>query len=188
LVLLSACVSDGALTLSDYGKMPTRPERFSICRGYGCPYTDKVSLSDAEWREVTKPLRVKAKTPEEERRHIARYIAGMEKIVGKKTGTDTDREGATFFGHDEYQLDCIDETVNTSRYLGLVEKEGLLVWHKMVAPLRRGDLVDGRWPHNTASIEEKATGKRYTVDSWFFANGEEPVMIPAEQWMAGWRP
>jgi hypothetical protein len=112
----------------------------------------------------------------------------MEQITGKKTGTDRDIAGAKFFKYDENQLDCIDEAVNTSLYLGFFEQDGLLKWHGVDGPARRGQFIDGAWPHNTAVVKEKKTGKQYAIDSWFSANGEEPDIVPLELWMNGWRP
>jgi hypothetical protein len=51
----------------------------------------------------------------------------------------------------------------------------------------RGNFVDG-WPHNTAVLIENGTGASYAVDSWFFANGVEPAIVPLDEWKAGWRP
>ena len=43
-------------------------------------------------------------------------------------------------------------------------------------------------PNNTASIYENTTGDYYTVDSWFFKNGEPPVCVPVNEWKAGYDP
>jgi hypothetical protein len=32
------------------------------------------------------------------------------------------------------------------------------------------------------------TGDHYTVDSWFFKNGEPPVCVPVSEWKAGYDP
>jgi hypothetical protein len=164
------------------------PEEFLICRGYGCWRISKVHLSAEEWKLVQAPLTQKADTPEEERQHIAKAIAAMERVVGGKTGTDIDAGGATVLGHGPYQMDCIDEAVNTSLYLKFFEREELLKWHEVGDPARRGHLIDGTWPHNTAVVSENETSDMYAIDSWFFANGEEPSIVPLQDWHDGWRP
>jgi hypothetical protein len=188
LVAVTACVSPEPLNLSHFRSQTGTPRRFSVCHGYGCAYESRVRLSAGEWQQARQPLITKAGSAEEERRQIGTALALIEQLVGKKTGTATDAAGASIFGHNAYQMDCIDETVNTSLYLQFLEKDGLITWHRVAAPLRRGDLIDGEWPHNTAAIIEKATGKQYAVDSWFFENGTPPAIIPAELWLTGWRP
>ncbi len=38
------------------------------------------------------------------------------------------------------------------------------------------------WPHWTAVIQEKSTGQRFAVDSWIYANGENPAVVEVEKW------
>ena len=33
------------------------------------------------------------------------------------------------------------------------------------------------WPHWTAVIQEKKTGQRFAVDSWIYADGENPAVV-----------
>ena len=85
------------------------------------------------------------------------------------------------------QLDCIDETSNTTTVLELLDRAGLLVWHEVRGPMSRFFVYDG-WPHTTAVIVETATGEAYAVDSWFHDNGQPAEVVPLEQWVAGWGP
>lgn len=188
LFLLTACAPAEPLNLSEYSRLRETPERFAICHGYGCEHKTRVRLSDEEWQRVTAPLTTAAATAEEERGHIAEAIAEMEKVVGAKTNTANDQAGATFSGYGSQQLDCIDETVNTALYLRLFAAKRLLKWHELAEPARRGEFIDGAWPHNTAVIREKASGNSYTVDSWFGKNGEKPHIVPLNTWLSGWKP
>jgi hypothetical protein len=38
------------------------------------------------------------------------------------------------------------------------------------------------WPHRTAVIQQKSTGQRFAVDSWTYANGENPAVVEVEKW------
>ncbi len=159
-----------------------------VCHGYGCWKKSHVSLSADEWAQVKAPLKDQAKNAAEERKHIAAAISVIEQITGRKIGTDADVGGATIRGHGLYQMDCIDEAVNTSLYLEFLDKDGALQWHNVGTPARRGTFIDGEWPHNTAVVSEKEGGAYYVIDSWFSDNGQEPAIVPLQDWLDGWRP
>ena len=38
------------------------------------------------------------------------------------------------------------------------------------------------WPHWTAVLKENANGQKWAVDSWIYANGENPAIVEAERW------
>ncbi len=120
-----------------------------------------------------------------ERERIRLAVALLERLVGRHTGTDADL-GENFAGLGRPgQMDCIDESTNTTVYLRMLEKEGLLRWHTLVY---RSTRFTGLQPHSTAVIEERGSGRRYAVDSWFLDNGEPPFIVPLAQWRSGWRP
>lgn len=182
--LLSGCAGMRDQPVS--GPAPI-PERLAVCSGHGCANVDTVNLSTVEWRAVRALFDPHADNPAAERRQIARAIALIERFVGPKTGTDGDK-GGTFAGLFEAgQMDCIDESTNTTVYLRLFVAGNLLRWHAVGADATRGYFLFG-WPHTTAVIREKNSGDEYAVDSWFFDNGAEPVIIPLAQWLTGWNP
>ncbi len=164
------------------------PHAFKICHGYSCTYKTKTGFTKAEWQKIAAPFKKPAKTPEAERSKIAGAIAQMERIVGKKTGTDQDLPMAGSFKENNNQLDCIDETVNTTQYLTMLQDAGLFKFHERTEPTHRGYFVDGKWPHNTAVIKETKSGKMFVVDAFYKANGEEPYIVPRASWLAGWKP
>ena len=128
--------------------------------------------------------------PEAERKCIADAIGIMEKIVGSKTGTDKDRAGT--FGNSDTpgQLDCNDESTNSTTYMKLMVQAGLIRFHEIQDTKTRNFFFNG-WPHTTAVIREKKTGqdvKVYAVDSWFYDNGKPAVIIPLSVWKSGWKP
>jgi hypothetical protein len=69
-------------------------------------------------------------SPAEERRAIAYAIAWMERRVAPAVGTTTDRPSMDFMGSgDESQQDCVDEATNTTSYLLVLERHGLIQHH-----------------------------------------------------------
>lgn len=161
-------------------------EDFKLCHGYSCTYKSETGFTDAEWGSVTALF--PAKDAVEERSKIGQAIATMERFSGVKTGTSADLPMAVSFKENNYQLDCIDETINTTHYVGFLQQAGLLKFHEITEPTHRGYFIDGRWPHNTAVIKEKNSGALFAVDSFYRGNGEEPYIVPRQSWLAGWKP
>ena len=179
--------SQGVGTDNDRYVSNRRPEVFSICYGHGCRETVQLSLTAREWAEVKKQLSPPADNALNERRRIRRAIALLEVIVGRHTGTSSDI-GGTFAGTGSLgQMDCVDEATNTTAYLQRMATAGLLRWHTVDEPAHRGFFILG-WPQTSAVIRETETGKRFTVDSWFHANGYPPEIVPLNRWRAGWKP
>jgi hypothetical protein len=171
LLSISAYASAGTLALS-------------VCYGHGCSQTTEVTLDESEFSSV-RELFLDVKHAAHEREQIASAIAMLEILAGAKTRTSTDRAGTGLAWPG--QMDCIDESANTTAYLALFAREGLLRWHAVEANATRGWLLFG-WPHTTAVIREVASGERFAVDSWFFDNGAAPAIVPLTLWRSGWTP
>lgn len=166
------------------------PDDFQHCRGYGCAFRDRVSLDRKEWQQVQNQFR-DATTPEKERQAISRTIGMLEQKIGAKTGTSGDIAG-TFGEVGTYQLDCVDESTNTTIFLAMLEKQKLLKFHKVSAPTTRTPITGmagGRfWPHQTAVIFEIPSKEPYAVDSWFRDNGFPADIVRLDDWVYGWGP
>lgn len=160
---------------------------FQVCHGGGCALIDEGSLDADEWRRIEATCSHPPPDAAAERDCIARTIGRFEQIIGPKTGTATDRGGT--FGNSAYpgQMDCNDEAINTTTYLRLMAMRGLLQYHDVQDIRRRGFFLNG-WPHSSAVIRDRQSQARYAVDSWFYDNGEPAVVLPFEQWKAGWKP
>jgi hypothetical protein len=160
------------------------PAPFFSCTDYHCDQGETVTLSEEQWHRVVSLLPA-AETPAEERQQIRRAIALLETEVGAITGTWRDLAknvaGAGLPG----QLDCISESKNTTTYLQLLSRHGLLRWHEVEERRSRQPwILNVHW---SAVIRDLDTGRQYAVDSWFLDNGELPFIQPLEQWMAGRR-
>jgi len=162
------------------------PSHFTICHGGTCEMIKTVSLNEQQWQKIRNIFKNDS-TPEQERQNIKLAIAALEKIVGRLTNTYNDKaENKTDEEHYHY-MDCIDESTNTTIYLMMMQHDGLLRWHTYQDRGNRGYFFNG-WPHTSAVIKETSTDKQYAVDSWFKDNGQQPYIIPYEEWRNGWRP
>lgn len=162
-------------------------EGFPFCDGGTCAEVRTVGLDAAEWQQVRTLFEPAPASAEAERAVLREAIGLMERLVGPKTGTATDRAGT--FGNSAYpgQLDCNDEASNSTTYMKLMANDGLLRFHRIEDTKTRGGfLIFGR--HSTAAISELESGVLYAVDSWFHDNGAAAEILPLEQWKGGWRP
>lgn len=166
------------------------PDHFQHCSAYGCVTKQDVSLTKKEWARIAAAFKG-VKSAAAERKAISKAVGEMEKIVGTKTATETDVAG-TFDQIGRGQLDCVDESTNTTITLAMMEDKKLLKYHRVSAPLARTlatTLGNGiLWPHQTAVIYENDTGTAYAVDSWFRDNGFPADVVATSDWIYGWSP
>ncbi len=187
LCLLTACAT--GIPLEKYEIDKATPQAFDLCHGYSCTYKTPTGFTDAEWADIRSVFtRNAAANDEDERAKIAKAIALMESYSGAKTGTDEDAGEAVSLKTSTLQMDCIDETVNTTQYLTFIQNAGLLKYHEVAEPTHRGYFIDGRWPHNSAVIRNLNSKSLYVVDAFYRKNGEEPYIVPRDLWLGGWSP
>ncbi|SKA77878.1 hypothetical protein SAMN02745704_01057 [Paucidesulfovibrio gracilis DSM 16080] len=187
LVVCGCSIRDASVpeTLRKYRMVshPT-PRGFDVCDRFGCRGSVGVSLTAKQWSQVRSLLAPAAESPSTERRSIAQAVALLESFVGVQVGTSADVAKNDHAGAG--QLDCVAESVNTSVYLFMLERDGLLRHHEVAPPTKRGTFIF--YPHNTAVLLERASGRAFAVDSWFRDNGLPPYVVPLKVWRSGWRP
>ncbi len=191
-LLLAACSTPGSGTPESYlqGRKipPSVPEEIHHCHGYGCMYVTPVHLGKKDWQQVAKIFKKKPKSAAQERERIAQAIGLLEQKIGPLDGTAHDEPG-TFRKTGRDQLDCVDESTNTTTYLGIFQDQGFLKFHIVNAPTMRLPIINaGRWPHQTAVITDTQTRIPWAVDSWFGNNGDPADIIELETWKQGWKP
>ncbi|MCC0052798.1 MAG: hypothetical protein H6884_01925 [Rhodobiaceae bacterium] len=152
------------------------------CHGFGCFAVTAVPFKDAEIAELTQIMQAGAGSAAEEREAVKQAVAYFERHAAKFAGTGTDIAGNYTLGGDTSQLDCVDEARNSTRLLILLEKKGLLRYHRVAKIEGRGNFIDTRYPHNTAVLQEKATGVKWSVDSWMRHNGDIPEVMTLKRW------
>lgn len=175
------------------------PENLTYCFAHSCARRHAVVFAPAQWDQVravfTEPASDDAaNSPDlglaaQERQYIRAAIGLMERIAAAQAGTEGDLAGTTpifFQANGPAQLDCYDEAINTSNFLGLLARDGLLRHHRVRPPVQRW-FVGGDYIHATAVIEE-SNSALYAVDSSFHHSGAEAETAPLEAWLAGWAP
>ena len=196
-IALLAALAVGACTHERTGPVEShyhdfrtpKPEgnTITVCHAYGCKMQTRFRFTDedvAALRDLMQKTR-RADTAAEERRAVAYAIAWMETRTGDVIGTKADRPGMDFAASgDPTQQDCVDEATNTTSYLLVLAHNGLLKHHTVGTPFAKENLLRGiaGWPHWTAILRENTNGQRWAVDSWIFANGENPAIVEAEKW------
>lgn len=191
-LFLASCANELEPSLPYYMAKKNLPavrvDNFPHCQGYGCPTHKNVVLNKRDWSLIEKAFGKKAKSAKDERAKIARAIGAFERVVGPLTGTADDKRG-TFIQTGKGQLDCVDESTNTTIYIMLLKEKGLVAFHDIRQPQVRWPLISGRgWMHQTAVVEERGTGAQFAVDSWFEDNGANAWIVPIDTWRAGWHP
>lgn len=163
------------------GAQTAAPAGFPVCYSHECGRQQFVRLSDRQWQATRALFPPAVTSAAAERAMIRRAIAQLEQFTGVLAGTSADRGGNVAGAGLPGQMDCIDESINTTTYLGLLQQDGLLHWHEVQERERRSKWVlDVHW---TAVIRETASGQRWAVDSWFLDNGEPPYIQRLEDWL-----
>ena len=161
----AGCAQSPAAWLHTYElSAEPRPEHLTVCTAFACLSTADASLSPEEWRRVRELFNPPPEDAAAERTAAARAVGLLEDMVGAKVGTDEDEPEDMTVGGDTGQLDCIAEAANTTVYLLLMARDGLLPRHRVGTPAHRGVLIF--FPHNTAVLEELESRQHYGVDSW----------------------
>ena len=158
-----------------------------VCHAYGCSMQTRFRFTDEDIAALSKLMETTRKddSAAEERRAIAYAIGWMERRTGDVIGTKDDRPGMDFMASgDPTQQDCVDEASNTTSYLLVLAQNQLLRHHTVGTPFAKENLLHGvsGWPHWTAVIHETANGQKWAVDSWIYANGENPAVVETEKW------
>lgn len=184
---LSGCVTTAggkpSYYFENFDLTPPRGNVITVCHGYGCRFETPYDMSGEDLDYIAAVMAKAEQSAAGERAAVAKVITYMENRVGAKIGTDQDRAGIEAGGiGDPTQLDCIDETANTTSVLMIMERHRLLKYHTVRKPQVRGYWVDGRWPHWTAVLTVKEDGVDWVMDPWFRDNGVPPVVMPLEDW------
>jgi hypothetical protein len=174
LLLLGGCV------IEQFAAKAPQGDTVTVCHAYGCKMQTPFTFSQADIKDIAAVMdRVRRDdSPHEERRALAYAIGWMERRVAATVGTASDRPGMDFLGSgDPSQQDCVDEATNTTSYLLVLRRNGLLRHHTVERPFAKDDL--SHWPHWTAVIRERESGERFAVDSSGGPNGENPTVQDA---------
>lgn len=188
---LGGCTHEGFGSIDNhyamFNGMPTQGSTVHVCRAYGCRVRTKFRFTEADIAEIGQLMKKSRRdgSAAEERRAVAYAIGWMERRVGDVLGTKADRPGMDFAASgDPTQQDCVDEATNTTSYLTVLVNNKLITAHTVGVPFAKENYLRGisGWTHWTAVLHETGTGQRWAVDSWIYANGENPAVVEAEKW------
>jgi hypothetical protein len=180
----SALGSPAALAwFRSQGYVEPKGTRIIVCHGYGCSRRKAVSMDGAWLNRARASLNAGRASPEAERKALSQVVSAYTAHLAGSLGgkPDVPRSPAGMSGV-HGQMDCLDETANTTSLLLVLQEQGLLTYHKVKPPESRGFFLDGRYPHFSAVIVEKRSGQEWAVDPWRKAPGQRPEILPLNQW------
>lgn len=187
---LTGCVSSGTSPLGWYATQDARvPQGLSlgICHAFGCQRQTTVRLSEQDIAALAGIMASGEQSAPAERAALAEAVMWMETRVGREVGSHNDIGGLDMQNAGvPGQMDCLDETTNTTTTMILLAENGLLRHHTPGYPVARGFFLDGRYPHATAVLHETASGQDWAIDPWPYANAEDVDVIPLDQWYNSW--
>jgi hypothetical protein len=161
-----------------------RAEEVPFCFDYGCTTLEMVRLEPAQLKRV-ESLFAGVDSPAAERRAIAAAMAWLYSYAGEQTLAWLDRGGNIDDEQVPGRMDCIDHSTNTTTWLALLERRGLMRFHTVAEPVRRGNVLTVHW---SARVLETAGGGQWAVDTWFLDPGYPAAIYPLAEWMRGAHP
>jgi len=172
-----------AAAFAEYSVAPPTPTTVFVCHGFGCKYRVEIELTARDRTKLAQFLAAGRASAAVERKAVAAAGAWFDRRVGPLAGTANHvaRAGLKDM-FDTHQFDCIDSSRNTTSLLMVLDQLNLLRYHDVDEPEARGYMVDGRPPHATAVLIERATGKRWSIDSWTVGYGQTLEVMPLERW------
>ena len=155
-----------------------------VCYGYGCLVQTEIRYSAARLAEIGSRLAL-AVDAANEREILAAAVGQLYAWAGEQSAIRNDRGGNLADAGVPGKMDCIDHSTSTTRLLQLLERRGMLRFHRVA-----GEPEVRYWlfvfpAHYAAVVEETDGGARFVVDSWFVDNGEPAVILPLEEWKNG---
>ncbi|MCX8280633.1 hypothetical protein OSJ77_10560 [Phyllobacterium sp. 0TCS1.6C] len=171
----------GALAAMIAASNGARAERIAICHGYGCHFRTSLTLSNADRARIAAIMAGGKTSPAAERNATRRAVQYFERRGTAAIGI-RDRPKMEFGkGREKGQMDCVDESTNTGRFLKYLKQNGMLRFHVPANRASRGNFIDGRYPHFTAVMVDRA-GSSWAVDSWYEPGGGLPDIMPLSRW------
>jgi hypothetical protein len=167
----------------DQGYAAPQGARIVACHGYGCSRRLEMAVNDALMRRVGAILKAGQGSADSERRALGNAVRAYTAYLAASFGGEPDEPGSPpGMSGSHGQMDCVDEAANTTSLLLMLQEKGYLAHHRVERPQSRGFFIDGRYPHVTAIIAEKRSGREWAVDPWKKAPGGFPDILPLEQW------
>jgi hypothetical protein len=163
---------------------PPTSSRITVCYGFVCRLRWELDLTAGDRKTVTDILAKGRASPDAERKAVQQAVVWFERRIGPIIGTSRRVARADFRNRDDdHNFDCFDTTRNAVSLLLVLQDWGLLRHHTVGNPRFRGNILVGQTPHNTAVLNERATGRGWVVDMWTKNYAELPDVMPIERWL-----
>jgi len=194
LILALALTSPAAVAANDFATeaiaeqfaasslpVPTN-DRVVICHGFACKFRTLIAFDAKDHGELRK-LMAKTGSPEAERAAMAKAVAWYGKRIAPEAGTAgaKARPGPSQSG-DPSQIDCVESSLNTTSILLMLQRLGLLQYHRVEPYVSR---ITFDFVHSTAVLTDVKTGQKWAVDTWVRNSGELPDVRPLAAWYKG---
>ncbi len=181
--LVSATLLMSAHSVVPFTAQATSNNVIKVCSGYGCVISDTFTFTDADNTDLKVSMSNPDGTAAGERAAVALTIGLMERKARAKLRYRPDVRKAYIKNSSKRgQMDCVDESLNTTAYLKHLQALGLLKFHRPKKHYAlRGFILDGRYPHKSAVMTD-ASGTRWTVDSWYGDDGQPAQVMKHAEW------
>ena len=179
-ISLSACSTSGTSAVDAYASPDVSLKN---CSGYGCIYKGTSSLNGREQQVLRQIMSTGIVSAADERRAIGLAIQKMEQIAQSKLRYLRDtRKAFQVNSGKRGEMDCVDESLNTTEYLYYLQGQGLLQFHKTRKHYaERGFLINGAYPHKSAVVIEN-DGSAWTIDPWPNDHAGPPQIMKLSVW------
>ena len=185
LLILSALAGATGCTSSStvHGLQPKQPavKIIEVCHSHGCARRKKLVLGPADAKRFAAIMAAGSASPAAERAAVSSAVKHFERRAAAAIGIPDQPKSSFATSGKQGQMDCVDESTNTRALLLYLESRGLMKHHSVQRNVSRGFFADGRYPHFTAVLRDKAGGK-WTVDSWYEPAGGAPDIWPLALW------
>ena len=157
--------------------------RVVICHGFACKFRAVIAFGPKDHAELRK-IMARVTSPEAERVAVARAVAWYEKRIAPEAGTAGAKARSTASG-DPSQIDCIESSLNTTSALLMLQRLGLLRYHRVEPYVSRMLFDFLHFVHSTAVLTDLRTDQKWAVDTWVRNSGELPDVRPLADWYRG---
>ncbi len=164
------------------GAKSSPPDRIAICHGFDCHFRSRYVVSASDRARFARILSAGMASPAAERAAISRAIMFFEQRATAAIGVADRAKSTPRQARRKGQMDCIDESTNSRALLLFLRHNGWLRHHDVLPTTSRGAFLDGRYPHATAVVKERASGRKWAIDSWYEPAGGPPDIMPLEEW------
>ena len=164
---------------------PPSAKSMTVCYGFVCRRREILSFTPGDRNALTQIMAAGRASAVAERAAVQKAVMWFDRRMGPILGTNKRVAKADFrYFDDKHNFDCWDTTRNTTSLLLVLRHWGLLKFHDIGDPKYRGNALVLQTPHNTAVLNDRATGKNWVVDLWTKGYGELPDVMPVEQWLS----